>query len=369
MSVYSGRSKIELCQRLLKDWQDLADYFEIPHYERSQFEKGRECQAIWKWLEKKNKLQDLPEALKYIKRKDLLPVLEEGKVSPSDILFYLPDRKPQKDNLKEVIKDYRAQYSDKKQRPLLCLIHGNENEYGNFIKCLLTEFFPKDNTLSEHFRNGLFEIELLFEEEFHTVDKLHQEILDSLEKKVKANEKEAIANKLARERRPIIVHACLLTKDLETWQDQKNIIDGFIEFWANWPKNIYAQHQLFLVFLSFSYESGKNNFSVVNWFRRNKQATNLTLLNKFERLNEKFPTIMDFFKGKKVHAKVLPKLDSVKRKQACNWIKTHENQIKKFWDNTYALEQKVKALYENRNAIPMEELAPKLEQLLTNPDK
>ena len=284
----------------------------------------------------------------------------------SNILFYLPDRKLQKDDLKKAIKAYRAQHSDKKQRPLICLIHGDENEYGNFIKCLLGDFLHNDRALSEYFRNGLFEIELLFEDEFHTVAKLHQEILEFLDNKINVNEKEAIANRLARERRPVVVHARLLTKDLENWQDdERTVVDGFIEFWADWPKNVYAQHQLFLVFLSFSYEGGKNNFSVVNWLRRKKRGKliNSALRSQFETLHEKFPTIKEFF------ARVLPKLDSIKRKPACNWIKTYEEQIKEFWDDTYALELKVKALYKNRDAIPMEELARELENLLTNPNQ
>jgi hypothetical protein len=91
-----------------------------------------------------------------------------------------------------------------------------------------------DNALSEYFRNGLFEIELLLEE-FHTVDKLHQEILEFLESKINVKlEKDAIA--LARESRLLVVSVQMYTEDFENWQDeQKTLIDGFIEFWADWP--------------------------------------------------------------------------------------------------------------------------------------
>jgi serine/threonine protein kinase len=73
MASFSGKTKITLCKRLGNDWQDLADYFEIPS---QQFEQGRECQAIWEWLEKRDKLQELHEALRFIKRDDLLSVLQ-----------------------------------------------------------------------------------------------------------------------------------------------------------------------------------------------------------------------------------------------------------------------------------------------------
>ncbi len=68
-------------------------------------------------------------------------------------------------------------------------MHGNDNEYGNFIKCLLEDFLPNNNVLSEYFRNGLFEIKLLIEK-FHTVDQLHQEILEVLENKINAGKGE-----------------------------------------------------------------------------------------------------------------------------------------------------------------------------------
>ncbi|HID99200.1 MAG TPA: hypothetical protein EYP59_02780 [Thiotrichaceae bacterium] len=389
--LYSGKSKLELCRRLGNDWLDLATCLDIPAHRRNQFQQGRECYAILEWLEERNeRLQKLPEALKDIEREDLLLVFEgektpqlqqysddDGGIHPfkqnafPHLLCYLPDRKPQKEALKEAIKAYRAQYADKKQRPLLCLIHGNENEYGHFIKCLLEDFLLNDNALSESFRGGRLEIELLLEE-FHTVDKLPQEILAFLENKINAKpEKEAIANKLARERRPIIIPVHILTNDLEEWQDdQKTIIEGFIEFWADWPKKVYAQHQLFLVFLSFSYEGGKNHFSVFkNWFRWKRKANHSVLRKQFETLNQKYPTIMDFFENQHVHAKVLPKLESVKRMQACNWVSTHEEQIKHFWLDTDALKEKVKALYEKRDAIPMDDLARELKQLLTQPNQ
>ncbi|KHD04797.2 hypothetical protein PN36_28130 [Candidatus Thiomargarita nelsonii] len=157
-----------------------------------------------------------------------IKVINEVVPQPDNsLLSYLPNRKSQKDKLRDTIKAYQEQYSDKRQRPLLCLIHGDTSEYGNFIKCLLKDFLPNDNYLSEYFCNGLFEIELLLEE-FHTVDELHQEILDFLENKVNAAaQKDAIANKLARERRPIVIHARMLTKDLEDWQDDEKTVIVF----------------------------------------------------------------------------------------------------------------------------------------------
>ena len=365
MSVYSGKSKIDLCRRLGNEWQDLADYFEIPAYHRRQFQQGHECQAIWEWLEARKRLQELPEALKDIEREDLLSVFEKT----GSILFFLPDRGQQRKQLKETIEAYQVQYPDRRQRPLLCLIHGDENEYGNFVKCLLKDFFPND--FSEYFGNGPSEPTELLIDNLHTVAGMHQEILESLGNEVNAKpKKDAIASKFAQFRQPIVIHTYMCTKDLKNWQDeQKTIVDGFIEFWADWPK-IYANNHLFLVFLTFRYEGKKNEVlssSIVrNMFRwKSKTTTNLTIRKRFKALETK----EESFEEKGVPPVVLPELKSVDWRAVYNWTKRYKKQLEKFWDDTYALELKVKALYENRDAIPMNELARELENLLTNPNQ
>jgi energy-coupling factor transporter ATP-binding protein EcfA2 len=73
--VVSGKIKIQLCRRLGADWQDLADYLKIPSHRRSQFQQGRECQAIWKWLEERKQLHTLKEALDFLDRQDLVKLL------------------------------------------------------------------------------------------------------------------------------------------------------------------------------------------------------------------------------------------------------------------------------------------------------
>lgn len=77
-SVYfSGKHKIRLCQRLGNDWHHLADYYEIPSHERRMFTAGMECQAIWQWLEDREKINSLPQALDFISRTDLMDILRK----------------------------------------------------------------------------------------------------------------------------------------------------------------------------------------------------------------------------------------------------------------------------------------------------
>jgi len=69
--VAPGELKLEICRRLGNDWSALADVCDIPNYEQHGFERGREVQAIWSWLESQDRLSELPTALRKIGRGDL----------------------------------------------------------------------------------------------------------------------------------------------------------------------------------------------------------------------------------------------------------------------------------------------------------
>jgi hypothetical protein len=73
---YTGEVKLNVCRRLGASWQDLADYLNIPSFERTSFERGREPQGVWEWLEARQRLAELPQALVTIGRDDLLEVLQ-----------------------------------------------------------------------------------------------------------------------------------------------------------------------------------------------------------------------------------------------------------------------------------------------------
>jgi hypothetical protein len=72
---YSGRSKLGLCGRIGDNWEDLADYYDVPLSDRKKFRHGKECQDLWEWLENRKKLGSLPEALEAIMRGDLVDEL------------------------------------------------------------------------------------------------------------------------------------------------------------------------------------------------------------------------------------------------------------------------------------------------------
>lgn len=75
IGIKIGQVKIKLCQRLISDWQNLADYFDIPTADRACFEKGREPQQVWEWLESRGRLAELAEGLRFIGRSELADLL------------------------------------------------------------------------------------------------------------------------------------------------------------------------------------------------------------------------------------------------------------------------------------------------------
>jgi WD40 repeat protein/nucleoside phosphorylase len=74
---FSGQVKISICRKLVQDWEDLADYFDIPDYQRARFVPGREPQSVWEWLNQRDKLSELESGLEFIGRDDLVKILKK----------------------------------------------------------------------------------------------------------------------------------------------------------------------------------------------------------------------------------------------------------------------------------------------------
>jgi energy-coupling factor transporter ATP-binding protein EcfA2 len=70
--VFTGRQKLAFARRLGGNWQELADYFDMPTDQRHSFAPGREPQGVWEWLEARQRLPELLDALRYIDRTDIV---------------------------------------------------------------------------------------------------------------------------------------------------------------------------------------------------------------------------------------------------------------------------------------------------------
>src|SRR5262245_29914852 len=60
---YPGQIKNAICNRLLTDWSQLADHLDVPLPDRARFDRGREPQGVWEWLEARGRLAELAPAL------------------------------------------------------------------------------------------------------------------------------------------------------------------------------------------------------------------------------------------------------------------------------------------------------------------
>ncbi len=74
--VYSGKTKLEFCDRLGPDWQRLADYLDISQSDQERFAQGEEPRGIWDWLYRRRELARLSDALCFVRREDLARLLE-----------------------------------------------------------------------------------------------------------------------------------------------------------------------------------------------------------------------------------------------------------------------------------------------------
>jgi hypothetical protein len=68
---------VAFCRRLQDSWPDLADLLGVRQDERRRFRRGYEAQDLWEWLDARQKLGELPEALAVVGRPDLRVLLED----------------------------------------------------------------------------------------------------------------------------------------------------------------------------------------------------------------------------------------------------------------------------------------------------
>jgi hypothetical protein len=75
-SPLSPLSRIAIKNRLVKRWDDLADYFGIPLPDKAKFDQGYEGQRSLEWLEERGRLHELREAFVHFGWNDLVTELD-----------------------------------------------------------------------------------------------------------------------------------------------------------------------------------------------------------------------------------------------------------------------------------------------------
>jgi hypothetical protein len=74
---FDGSAALKFTRRLGDSWPDLATLLAVPTHDQAGFERGREAGHLWRWLEARNELGDLPDALEEIDRPDLAKQLRD----------------------------------------------------------------------------------------------------------------------------------------------------------------------------------------------------------------------------------------------------------------------------------------------------
>ncbi len=75
MPSLSGKQKVLFSRRLGDSWEELVTYLDIPDYDVKRFDKGIAGREILTWLEQRERLDELSEALEVIDRSDLAVIL------------------------------------------------------------------------------------------------------------------------------------------------------------------------------------------------------------------------------------------------------------------------------------------------------
>ena len=111
MTFTPGSAKLDFLQRLGEDWKKVADLFEIPTWERPSFQQGDESRHLWEWLERRNMLWKLPDALKdeHVNREDLLEVVEIAILPSKELNNIIIEHRSKFEKLFNQIKEF-AEY-------------------------------------------------------------------------------------------------------------------------------------------------------------------------------------------------------------------------------------------------------------------
>jgi hypothetical protein len=74
---FGGPAALEFTRRLADSWSDLTILLAVPAHHLARFDPARRAHDLWRWLEVRDELSELPEALDAIDRPDLAALLRD----------------------------------------------------------------------------------------------------------------------------------------------------------------------------------------------------------------------------------------------------------------------------------------------------
>jgi hypothetical protein len=261
----------------------------------------------------------------------------------NNLLLYLPNRVQQEIVLAKAIQTHNDVYS-----PLLCLIHGNEEQCSDmFLERLRRESLP--DIIPEQAHLGI-DLEPIFCDTFQDSKELHHNMLASLGKTFIGNvcsTRDEVAQAIAQRQCPLILYVSMSTQD---WKlDNKiNIFQWFTDFWNTWQSSP-RQKYLLLVCLSFHYhDEPTKKRALLKRFLREK-SVNQQIREAVINLNLENPNL-----------KPLPELLSIGKTHVEQWAGQYINK-----DCHHNLKPHIRELFKPPDKkIAMEPLAHQLKLIL-----
>jgi len=274
--------------------------------------------------------------------KDTLPLQPRKKIF--FLQLHLPNRVPQERKLRQAIQAHQD-----KQFPLLCVVHGDDNQCNDtFLTRLIKKYLPK---IGDEY-NQIKEYRLNLRDIPNTVEESNEEFLNRLGESVLDNVsalRQQIIEEIARQKIqcPVIIHASLYS------DDGFNAINNVIRFWGNWsfPQ---APSYLLLIYVTFNYQKNKRPTFLERL--RLKKSVNDTIKDKIKPLENN--NLLDKFG---VNGVVLPELHNIKEEHVQEWANDFGHEFRD------VLQPEISTLFEAsfNEGMTMSDLAKRLEDILT----
>ncbi len=262
------------------------------------------------------------------------------------ILPYLSDRSEQATELETALDECEDILHEK---PLICLIHGNEIEcHDKFIKRLHEVILPE--TLDG---SGKMPVDLTTVEWPSVQANLkvrYKKLTNNINNKLTGNRRAKIEEIREKLNKQLSAQMIYFTLPVAAWEENEDeLIKKWFQYWNNFP-NLNVGKKL-MVFLCIKYKDipDKN----VDW------AKNFANRNDLAR---EFALNIDYDDYANIYGLTMEELNSIEWSDVDKWIETH---TEVYCDDS-ELRTKIKIFYENQNnrAVPMLELATKLNDLM-----
>lgn len=305
----------------------------------------------------------------------LLQAVSSAKKEIPSLLPYLANRSEQEFELRQAIQTHQQQPQN---RPLLCIIHGDEHQcHDKFLERLQKVSLPrllKLDLTQAVIKNYLLSCPSAAENPEKFDEYLRHKLGEEVEHYSFAS-KEEINQTFCKYPYPVIIHTHLLTQN---WEGKGvDSLYNLLDFWNNWTE--LAINQQLIICISIKYESKEFKIERFLWLWKILSFLKIRKLPKCHldyRLNETIIRQLDeisqskFSRFENLNGVVLPELSGISRSHVEDWVRQAET--KEFIGETMVAQfmKSVRKIFEERedSAISMENLADELIKLLEAPN-